>query len=93
MYILVTKQLITMFLIMLCGFIFAKVFRVQEIERKFLSKLLLYFINPCIIINSFNKEFNNDELKKLLFVVLISLFITLVMILIGILTSKNIIDR
>ena len=68
MYILVTKQLITMFLIMLCGFIFAKVFRVQEIERKFLSKLLLYFINPCIIINSFNKEFNNDELKKLLFV-------------------------
>ena len=93
MYILVTKQLITMFLIMLCGYVFAKVFKVQEVERKFLSKLLLYLINPCIIINAFNKEFNSDELKKLLFVVLISLFITLVMILIGILTSKNIIDR
>ena len=93
MYILVTKQLITMFLIMLCGFIFAKVFKVQEIERKFLSKLLLYFINPCIIINAFNKDFNSDELTKLLFVILLSLFITLIMILIGILTSKNIIDR
>lgn len=93
MYILVTKQLITMFLIMLCGFIFAKVFKVQEIERKFLSKLLLYLINPCIIINAFNKDFNSDELTKLLFVILLSLFITLIMILIGILTSKNIIDR
>ena len=82
-----------MFLIMLCGYVFAKVFKVQEVERKFLSKLLLYLINPCIIINAFNKEFNSDELKKLLFVVLISLFITLIMILIGILTSKNIIDR
>lgn len=93
MYVLVTKQLITMFLILLAGFIFAKIFNVQEIERKFLSKLLLYFINPCVIINSFNKTFDSGELKKLLFVVAISLFITFVMILIGKITSGNLIDR
>lgn len=93
MYILVTKQLITMFFILLGGFVFAKAFKVQEIERKFLSKLLLYFINPCIIINSFNKNFNSEELKKLLFVVAISILITVVMILVGKIASKNIIDR
>ena len=45
MYILVMKQLITMCLIALGGFIFAKIFKVEDSQQKFLSKLLLYFIN------------------------------------------------
>lgn len=93
MYVLVAKQLIVMVFILFGGFIFAKAFKTQEVERKFLSKLLLYFINPCVIINSFNKNFDGAELKKLLFVVAISCFITVVMIFVGKISSKNIVDR
>lgn len=93
MYILVMKQLITMFLIGLAGFIFAKAFKVTEEQRKFLSKLLLYFINPFMVIKSFNLEFNSDKLVQLGFVVLVSLVIHFIMIITGILSSKEQVDR
>ncbi|MCR4580802.1 MAG: AEC family transporter [Treponema sp.] len=93
MYILVTKQLITMAIIGLAGFIFAKAFKVTEGERKFLSKLLMYFINPTMVLNSFNREFDSQKLYMLGIVVIISLVIHGMMIFLGILTSKNKIDR
>ena len=43
-----------MALIALGGFIFAKIFKVEESQQKFLSKLLLYFINPFMVVKSFN---------------------------------------
>lgn len=93
MYLLVMKQLLTMFIIGLCGFIFAKAFKVNEDQRKFLSKLLLYFINPSVILNSFNKDFDASKLKQLLFVAGMALIVHLIMILIGFFTSKDQIER
>lgn len=83
MYILVIKQLGTMLFIVLAGFIFAKAFKFKESEQKFVSKFLLYLINPCLIFTSFDKEFNPLKLKQLLIVIFISLIIHLVMILIA----------
>ena len=93
MYILVMKQLITMALIALGGFIFAKIFKVEESQQKLLSKLLLYFINPFMVVKSFNLEFDADKLAQLGFVFVISLVIHLVMILIGFFSSKEQVDR
>ena len=93
MYILVTKQLLTMAIIGLCGFIFAKIFNVNENERKFLSKLLMYFINPTMVLNSFNREFDSQKLALLGIVVVLSLIIHLMMIMLGIFTCKQKIDR
>lgn len=93
MYILVLKQLLTMALIGLCGFIFAKIFTVTETERKFLSKLLLYFVNPSMVLNSFNREFEPQKLALLGIVVILSLVIHGVMIGLGILTCKHKVDR
>ena len=93
MYILVTKQLITMAIIGLGGFIFARIFKVNESERKFLSKLLMYFINPTMVLNSFNREFDSQKLVLLGIVVLLSLIIHVVMIMLGIFTCKEKIDR
>lgn len=72
-----------MMIIVAAGFIFAKICKVEDKEQKFLSKMLLYFINPCVVINSFNLEFNPGKLKQLAFVFFISLCIHGVMILIG----------
>ena len=93
MYLLVMKQLITMALIALGGFIFAKVFKVEESQQKFLSKLLLYFINPFMVVKSFNLEFDADKLAQLGFVFVIALVIHGVMILLGYFSSKEQVDR
>ena len=93
MYTLVMKQLITMSLIALGGFIFAKCFKVEESQQKFLSRLLLYFINPFMIVKSFNLEFNADKFLQLGFVVCVALIIHLVMIVTGLLSSKEQVDR
>ena len=93
MYILVMKQLITMCLIALGGFIFSKIFKVEESQQKFLSKLLLYFINPFMVVKSFNLEFDADKLVQLGFVFVIALIIHGVMILTGLLSSKEQVDR
>ena len=93
MYALVFNQLMTMFIIGIGGFVFAKIFKVDNEQQKFLSKFLLYFINPSIILNSFNLEFDAAMLKQLIFVAFISLIIHVVMIFTGLLSSKNHIDR
>ena len=87
------KQLFTMFLIALGGFIFAKIFKVEDSQQKVLSKLLLYFINPFMVVKSFNLEFNSDKLVQLGFVFAVALVIHLIMILIGFFSSKEQVDR
>lgn len=87
------KQLITMCLIALGGFIFAKIFKVEDSQQKVLSKLLLYFINPFMVVKSFNLEFNSDKLVQLGFVFAVALVIHLIMILIGFFSSKEQVDR
>ena len=87
------KQLFTMCLIALGGFIFAKIFKVEDSQQKVLSKLLLYFINPFMVVKSFNLEFNSDKLVQLGFVFAVALVIHLIMILIGFFSSKEQVDR
>ena len=83
------KQLIVMALIGLGGFIYAKLVKVKEEEQKFLSKMLLYFINPFMIINSFNKPFEAEKFRQLLFVVFVALVVHVVMILVGVVSTKE----
>ena len=102
---IVLKQLVIMLVIALCGFTFAKVFKVTEGEQKFLSKLLLYFINPFLVFNSFvTTAFSVEKLKNMGIVAVVSLIIHFFMIGLAFLTIRknsenqeeedyNIIDR
>ena len=80
MYQLVLNQLIVMALIALAGFVFARIVKVSDKEQKFLSKLLLYFVNVCLIIDSFNMEYDAQKFRRFLFAGLIALIIHLSMI-------------
>lgn len=73
------------------GYIFAKIFKPKETERQFLSKMLLYFINPCLVLNSFNIDFDLNKFKQFIFVFAIALFIHLLMIFVSslVFNSKN----
>lgn len=89
MYLLVLKQLGIMTVIVLAGFIFAKITKSSEKEQKFLSKLLLYFINPCLVFSQFNMEFDSEKLKQFGFAVFASLILNGIIILISILTTRT----
>ncbi|MGN0738545.1 MAG: AEC family transporter [Treponema sp.] len=77
------SMLLVMMVIALAGFIFAKICKVSEREEKFLSKLLLYFINPCLIFNSFNVEFDRTQFYGLLLSAGLSFLVTFAMIFIA----------
>ena len=87
MYLLVLKQLCIMALIVIGGFIFARITKAGQTEQKFLSKLLLYFVNPCLVISSFNLDFDALKLKQFGFVAFISLIIHGVMICVAVLCT------
>lgn len=93
MFAIVFRQLMIMVFITVAAFIFAKVVGIGDKEQKFLSKLLLYFINPCLTFTSFNIDFDAAKLKQLCFVVVLAFVIHFVMILIGTFSTKDKIER
>ena len=98
MALLVIKQLGIMTLIVLASYIFARILKIDDKGQKLLSKMLLYFINPCLIINSFNREFDPSKLKELSFIIIVSFILHIFMIGLAILftlkkSDINIIDR
>ena len=93
MYILVLKQLVIMIIITLAGYIFARIAKVTDEQQKFMSRLLLYFINPFLVLNSFNMEFTWLKFRQLWFAAFIALILHAVMILLGLLSSKEKLDR
>ena len=85
MYLLVIKQLGIMCLIVLAGFVFAKVTKVGDKEQKFLSKLLLMFINPCLIVSQFfSEEFSVEKLRSFGFTMAVSAVVMAITIFVSI---------
>lgn len=95
MYILVIKQLVIMLVIVFSGFLITKIFHFGKIEQQFVSKTLLYFINPCLIVSHFNIDFNPELLKNFGIVIILSIIIHFVMIIVALIfaRSKNETDK
>ncbi len=73
MYLLVARQLVIMLLIATAGFCVSKFFKFGNREQKFVSKTLLYFVNPALIITKFNGQtFQVQLLENLGIMVLVS---------------------
>lgn len=91
MYQLVLNQLLVMTFIAIAGFVFAKAVKIGEKEEKFLSKFLLYFVNVCLIIDSFNIEYDVERFRRFMFVGLVALVVHGMMIFVAFVMthSKN----
>lgn len=55
--ILLMEQIFELFLMILMGFIIVKAGIVKEEDSKVLSKIILYLIIPCVIINAFQVDY------------------------------------
>ncbi len=73
MYMLVFRQLAIMLAIAVVGFLFARKNKFGNSVPEFLSKLLLFVINPCVIVNSFNEPFDGEKMRQFLVVFAISM--------------------
>ena len=89
MYLIVLKQLGVMAVIALAGFAAAKAFGFGKKEQTFVSKLLLYVINPCLILHTFDQPFDKDRFKELLVVIAVSVAAHLLLMLLAVLTCRS----
>ena len=58
--ILLMEQIIQLFLMIFMGYLIVKVGLVKDEDSKVLSKIILYLIIPCVIINSFQVDYTMD---------------------------------
>lgn len=72
-----TKQVLIMFILMIIGWICYQVKFLHEQTVKDLTKILLYVVSPCLIVNSFRQSFSSARLVQfgLVFLFVVILFI------------------
>lgn len=90
----VFTQVFILFILILVGYIATKKNLIDSSLTKKLSKLIMNIFLPCMIINSMQLEYSPTVLKKVLLLILISLFIYAISFLIAIIfkaisKSKN----
>ena len=64
--ILLMQQIVQLFLMIFMGYLIVKTGLVRDDDSKVLSKIILYLIIPCVIINAFQVDYTTDTVKGLL---------------------------
>ena len=64
--ILLMQQIVQLFLMIFMGYLIVKTGLVRDDDSKVLSKIILYLIGPCVIINAFQVDYTKDTVKGLL---------------------------
>lgn len=64
--ILLMQQIVQLFLMIFMGYLIVKTGLVRDDDSKVLSKIILYLIVPCVIINAFQVDYTTDTVKGLL---------------------------
>lgn len=64
--ILLMQQIVQLFLMIFMGYLIVKAGLVRDDDSKILSKIILYLIVPCVIINAFQVDYTTDTVKGLL---------------------------
>lgn len=63
---LLTKQIVQLFLIMLCGYLLVRAGLLKASDSKVLSILIVYIICPCTILNAFQISFTPETANNFL---------------------------
>lgn len=61
---LLIRQIAELFFMLLMGFIIAKIRFLSEADSKVVSKLVLYLVMPCSILNAFQESFSKEKLRQ-----------------------------
>ena len=72
MYLTVARQLLVMAIIVVISLLFSRKNKFGKKESQYLSRILLYVINPCMIVSTFDIEFSARKLKSLALAITVS---------------------
>ena len=86
--VLLIRKIVELFLIMLLGYAIVKSEIIQAKESSVLSKLSLYLVVPCVIINSFQIEFTENVKNGLLLAFSVAVAIHFLLIAMAFLAGK-----
>lgn len=65
--ILLMEQITELFLMILMGYIIVKTGLLKGDDSKVISKIVLYLVIPCVIINAFQVDYTSEKVKELFF--------------------------
>ena len=76
------EQIVELFIMILMGFIIVKAGIVKDEDSKVLSKVVLYLIIPCVIINAFQVDYTSETVKGLLIALTASVILQVMLLVI-----------
>ena len=82
-FLTVFKQVVILFILIFIGFFSSKKKIFTEEGIKSITKFVLFFVTPCVIINSFNRTFDSNVLKNLGIVSLLAVGVHIINILLA----------
>jgi predicted permease len=82
------KKIAQLFLIMIMGFTIVRTKLLKSEDSRILSVLLVYLITPCVIINSFQIDCNQEILNKLVFSFVLAIIVHAILIFFTFLLNK-----
>lgn len=71
-FFIVGAQVLILFILIMVGYFCGKINMFSREGIKSINEFVLYIVNPCVIINAFQRPFNSLLLKNFLFAVLIA---------------------
>ena len=80
--ILLMEQIAELFLMIFMGFLIVKTGLLKDDDSKVLSKIVLYLIIPCVIINAFQVDYTMDTVKSLLTALAASVMLQIILLII-----------
>lgn len=78
--ILLMEQIAELFLMILMGYIIVKTGLLKGEGSKVISKIVLYLVIPCVIINAFQVDYTSEKVKELLLVFAASVLLQVILL-------------
>ena len=78
--ILLMEQNAELFLMILMGYIIVKTGLLKGEDSKVISKIVLYLVIPCVIINAFQVDYTSEKVKELLLVFAASVLLQVILL-------------
>ena len=78
--ILLIEQIAELFLMILMGYIIVKTGLLKGEDSKVISKIVLYLVIPCVIINAFQVDYTSEKVKELLLVFAASVLLQVILL-------------
>ena len=78
--ILLAEQIVELFLMILMGYVIVKLGLVTDDDSKILSKIVLYIVIPCVMINAFQIDYTPDKIQGMLFALVASVVLQVLLL-------------